>query len=222
MNNLIAHRGFFDNKNGIPENSLQAFNRAMENNYIIELDLHLLKDGNVIVFHDDNLKRMTGVNRKIKDCSYNEIQDLHLLNTKEKIPLFEEVLNLINGKVAILIELKYDVKVGGLERRVIEILKNYNGKYAMQSFNFLSIMWLKKNAPEIVRGQLVSKFSHTIFNVINKPDFIAYSTNYIDKILHKNLRKNKIIVWTVKDKMTYEKYVEFCDNLICEKFDFLN
>lgn len=234
MSNLIAHRGFFDNKNGIPENSMPAFKRAMESNYNIELDVHLLRDGKVVVFHDDNLKRMTGFDKQIKDCTYEEIQNFRLLSTDEKIPLFEEILKLVNGKVAILIELKYDVKVGLLEEKIVDILRNYNGKFAVQSFNPRSIYWFKKNAPEIARGQLASAFLNTrmpliekclmsnmIFNFITKPDFVSYDVKSIDKILHKLNKNMKIIAWTIKDKKTYAKYVEICDNLICENFNFM-
>ena len=156
--NLIAHRGFFDNANGIPENSMIAFERAIENSYIIELDVHLLKDGKIVVFHDDNLGRMTGVDKKIKDCTYEDIKNLRLLKTNEKIPLFEDVLRLVDGRVAILIELKYDVKVGLLEQKILPMLHKYTGKYAVQSFNPMTIMWFRKNAPQIIRGQLAIVF----------------------------------------------------------------
>lgn len=231
---LIAHRGFFDNQNGIPENSISAFKKAIENNYIIELDVHLLKDGKIVVFHDDNLKRMTGIDKPIKDCTYEKIKKLRLLETNEKIPLFQDVLKLVDGKVAILIELKYDEKVGKLEKELTKILKNYNGKFAVQSFNPMSVNWFRKNAPEIIRGQLASEFenskmsssrkflmSNMFFNIITKPDFIAYDVKSIDKIFCKLNKNMKIIGWTVKDKRTYAKYVEICDNLICENFNFI-
>lgn len=232
--NLIAHRGFFDNQNGIPENSMPAFQRAIENNYNIELDVHLLKDGKIVVFHDDNLKRITGFNQAIKDCTYEEIKHLRLLETDEKIPLLEDVLNFVNGKVFILIELKYDVKVGLLEKQLVKILRNYKGKYAVQSFNPRSIYWFRKNAPEMVRGQLSCGFekgqmsfiekyfmSHMVFNCFTKPDFISYDVKSIDKILQKNLKNVKILAWTIRNNHTYEKYVKICDNLICENFNFL-
>lgn len=232
---LIAHRGFFENRIGIPENSMLAFQRAMENDYIIELDVHLLKDGKVIVFHDDNLKRMTGLDKPVKDCNYAEIRKLSLLETREKIPLLKDVLNFVDGKVALLIELKYDVKVGLLEKEVLKILENYCGKYAVQSFSPKSVFWFKKNAPEVARGQLASGFekskmskiekyfmSNMIFNYFTKPDFIAYDVKSIDKILHKKKQNDKILAWTVRDKLTFEKYVKKCDNLICENFNFLD
>ena len=230
--NLISHRGFFDNQKGIPENSLLAFQRAIENNYIIELDVHLLKDGKIVVFHDDNLKRMTGLDKNIKDCNFNEIRNLQLLGSNEKIPLFCDVLKLIDGKVPILIELKYDVKVGLLEKSLVNELRNYEGKYAIQSFNPRSVYWFKKNAPEIERGQLSCAFenkkfierylmSNMFFNIFTNPDFISYDVKSIDKILHKKRKNTKLFAWTVRDKKTYEKYVEFCDNLICENFNFI-
>ena len=75
---LIAHRGYHDIKIGIPENSIPAFERAIQNKYIIELDVHILKDNNIVVFHDDNLKRMTGIDKEIKLTTYNEIKNLNL------------------------------------------------------------------------------------------------------------------------------------------------
>lgn len=132
--NLIAHRGFFDHEQAIPENSFLAFMRAMEYHFIIELDVHLLKDSQIVVFHDDNLKRMTGLDKEIKNCTYEEIRKLKLLRTNEKIPLLKKVLNLVEGKVPLLIELKYDVKTGLLEKELMQVLSQYKGKYAVQSF----------------------------------------------------------------------------------------
>ena len=231
---LIAHRGFFDNKNGIPENSMLAFAKAMENNYTIELDIHLLKDNKIIVFHDDNLKRMTGMDKLVKDCTYKEIENLHLLNTNEKIPLLEDVLKLVNGKVTILIELKYDVKNGLLEKEMMKLLVNYAGKYAVQSFSPLTIYWFKKNEPEVVRGQLSCSFSKSqmsklkkycmanmLFNLFTKPDFVSYDIKSAYRIADKIKPKKLLLGWTVRNKTEYEKNVEICDNLICENFKFI-
>ena len=83
----IAHRGFFDNKNGIPENSLPAFQKAVDAGLGIELDVQLSKDGYLLVFHDEDLKRMCGVDKKIRELNYAEIQQYTLLDTQERIPL---------------------------------------------------------------------------------------------------------------------------------------
>ena len=111
--NLIAHRGLHNDK--YPENSLGAFKRAIRKNYIIEFDVHLLKDGTAVVFHDDNLYRMCGKRKKIKDFTYDELKKIKLLDTNYTIPTLDSVLKLIEGKVPIIVELKYDVKVGLLE-----------------------------------------------------------------------------------------------------------
>ena len=200
--NLIAHRGYHNNE--IKENTLEAFKKAIDNNYIIELDVHILKDGNVVVFHDDNLKRLTGIDKKIKDTTYEEIKNLNLLNTKQRIPLLKEVLKIVNGKVPLLIELKYDTKVGMLEDKVLEILQKYNGLYALQSFNPRTLIYLKKKNPNIPRGILVSDYKNTKINIIKKiilkkmllnsiikPDFISVNYNYLES---KNINHYVIIL----------------------------
>ena len=226
-NNLIAHRGVHDNKK-IPENSILAFKSAIKYGYIIELDLHLLKDGNVVVFHDDNLKRMTGIDKKIKDCTYDEIKDIKLLGTNNHIPLFSDVLDLVSGKVPLLIELKYDTKVGELEKKVLSLLKDYSGKYAIQSFNPLSIYYLKKHAPSVIRGQLLinpkkkANFLKKLYvrsillNKLSKPDFISYDiTGPLSKRLSKAKDDILVLGWVVKDKKDILKNKDACDNFIC-------
>ena len=227
-NNLIAHRGLH-NKN-IPENSMKAFKEAIKKNYIIELDIHLLKDNNIVVFHDDNLKRMTGINKKIKNSTYEEIKNLTLLDSDEHIPLLIDVLKLINGKVPLLIELKYDTKVGLLEDELINILKNYQGLYAFQSFNPKSLIYLKKKTKNIPRGILVSDFKNNHMNVIKKlilkkmflnflvkPDFLSVKYNYLNnKTIKKHKDKKLILTWTIRSMDDINKYKDFCDNFIVE------
>ena len=228
---IIAHRGVHNEKD-IIENSLEAFKEAVNKNYIIELDVHFLKDGDVVVFHDDNIERMTGINKNLKDCTYDEIRNIKLLNKNTYIPKFSDVLKLVDGKVPILIELKNDNKVGLLESSLVQILKKYNGKYAVQSFNPLSIMWFKNNYPNIIRGQLVCKFKNKkmdnikkfilktmFFNIITNPDFISHSVDDLSYKEVNKIKKNKFILgWTVRNKERYDELIKYYDNLICEKF----
>ncbi len=230
-NNLIAHRGLHNNTT--PENSVFAFNEAIRNNYIIELDVHMLKDGSVVVFHDDNLKRMTGVDKKIKDTTYDEIKDLKLLNSNEHIPLLKDVLKLVDGNVPLLIELKYDNKVGLLEDRLIDVMKSYKGLYAFQSFNPKSLIYLKKKCPNIPRGLLVSDFSKSNINIIKKvvlkkmifnflvqPDFLSVNYNYLNNKRIQKYKKSKLILtWTVRNKEDLNKYKDLCDNFIVENIE---
>lgn len=225
---LIAHRGMFDNKT-IPENSMKAYKKALNKGYIIELDVHLIKDNNLIVFHDDNIKRMTGIDKKVKDLTIDDINNIRLLSTKEKIPLFKDVLELIDGKVPIIVELKYDRKVGELEKEVVKLLDNYKGLFAVKSFSFFSIKWIRKNRPNYIRGFLMHKqyrnkiedFVCKHFGIfITKPDFVSchYSLhNY--KRIKKFHKKGLVMAWTIKSKTNYNKLKNKYDNLICENIE---
>lgn len=232
--NPIAHRGLFNKEDGIPENSIPAFQRAIENMYPIEIDVHLLKDGNVVIFHDDDLNRMTGLNKKIKDCTYEEIKNLKLNGTEYGIPLLTELLEIVYGRVPILIELKYDRKAGETERALMEIMKNYKGEYAVQSFSPKSLIWFKENFPDIPRGQLSADFKNDrmfiakkfilrniLLNFLTKPDFVSYSVRSLPNKRVENFRKSGKLVlgWTVRNKEAYDKAKKYCDNIIGENFD---
>ena len=167
-NKIIAHRGYHDDSIGIPENSLKSFERAIENGYGIEIDLHLLKDGNIVVIHDDTTGRVTGVEKVLKDCTYDDIKDLKLRNTNLTIPLFKEVLDLVDGRVPLLIEYKYDNKPGDLEAKSMELLKEYRGEFAVQSFNPASVKWFKDNYENIPRGQLSRDYANDPMCFIKK------------------------------------------------------
>ena len=224
---LIAHRGCHDIEKNVPENSMLAFDKAVENNYIIELDVHILKDGNIVVFHDDNLKRMTGVNKKIADCFYNELKNVKLQNSDESIPLLKDVLKLVNGKVPIIIELKSDTKNYFLEKELINLLKNYPGKCAIKSFNPFSVRYFYKNYPDIIRGIIISEYNKkkkktAIFgkrwlNIIAKPDFISYDIRALPNRRITSYKKKRLVLgWTIRNNDDLKKAKQYCDNYICE------
>lgn len=229
---LIAHRGLHDIEFGIPENSIKAFEKAIEKGYIIELDVHLTRDKEIVVFHDDDLKRLCNIDKKIKNLDYNEINNLSLLNTNSFIPKFVDVLNLVNGKVPILIELKYDNKIGLLESEIAKVLDKYTGDFAIQSFNPLSLLWFRINRRNIIRGQLMSKYNNTKMNIVKKfflknmllnfftnPHFISCDVhNTPIEHVKKIRKKRKVLGWTIKSIIEYDKYCKEYDNLICEKF----
>ena len=140
-NRPIAHRGYFNEK--APENSLAAFQNAIDHGYAIEMDVQLLKDGTIIVFHDKHLKRMTGFDKDLKEVTYEEIKHLKLLDTDEGIPTFRSFLEFIDGRVPIVIEFKNESTSNLLEEKGYDILRSYRGDYVIQSFNPLSIYWFK-------------------------------------------------------------------------------
>lgn len=229
----IAHRGL--HTKDIPENSLSAFENALKNNYAIELDVQFTKDKEVVVFHDENLKRMTNDTRNIEDVNYDELKNLRLGNTNEIIPTLEEVLELVDSKVAILIEIKDCKDYIELSEKTYEILKGYEGNYAIQSFNPFIVEWYKNNASEVVRGQLSGTFTegseslnsfekfalkNMLLNFKSKPNYIGYDLEGIPKSKLESLRKKgvPIIVWTVKNKEDMEKAYKYSDNITFENF----
>jgi len=232
--NLIAHRGYHDRKNGIPENSLAAYKRAMDEGFGMEIDLHLLKDGEIVVMHDDSTGRMTGINKKLKECTYEDIKNLRLEETSEKIPTLKEVLKLVNGKVPLLIEFKYDLKAGLLEEAAMKLLKDYKGKFAIQSFNPFSLIWFKKNYPNVPRGQLASDYKgehlsrikkyilkNLYTNIITRPDFISYSIAALPNKRVEKYRNSGVLLggWTIRNKEDFEFSKNNCDFSVCENMN---
>lgn len=187
-----------------------------------------MKDGNIVVFHDNNLKRLCGINKRISNCTYVELLKCKLLNTSDKIPLLENVLKLVNGRVPILIEVKYYKKYGILEEKLMKILDKYNGKYAIQSFYFKTILWFKKNRNDVVLGLLSMGFKSSllnsicktyIFNLLLNPDFISYNINGISNYIIGLKNKKLLLGFTVKNKKDYSYSKKYFDNLICENMN---
>lgn len=186
---LYAHRGLHDNESQAPENSMAAFQKAVDAGYGIELDVQLSKDKVPVVFHDFTLKRICGVEGKVEDYTYEELQKFPLAKSDQRIPKFSEVLKLVDGKVPLIVELKIE----GLNTEVCpladELLRAYQGVYCMESFNPLGVKWYRDHRPEVFRGQLAEQFlkhkefnsplyfvlQNLMFNFLTKPDFIAYN-----------------------------------------------
>lgn len=189
---LYAHRGLFGGD--LPENSMAAFAAAVEAGYGIELDVHTTTDGVAVVHHDDSLIRLCGVDKMIEQCSYDEIKDVTLPDGS-RLPLFSEVLALVDGRVPLIVELKAtksaDTRVADVAARELE---NYKGEYCIESFDPFVVKRYKKFRRGVMCGQLagrtyeksdsfsrkVTKFlaEKMVFNVISRPDFVAYQFAY--------------------------------------------
>ncbi len=186
----IAHRGLFTADQTVPENSLAAFSRACEKGYGMELDVQLSRDGRVVVFHDDTLNRMCGVDSRVDALTYEELSELSLKETEQKIPLFSEVLETIGGRGPLIVELKTCSKRSELCSKTYELLKEYKGEYCIESFDPFIVRWFKKNAENVFRGFLSQPPRHygdtfkdkltgallgrLLFNFFARPEFIAY------------------------------------------------
>lgn len=227
----IAHRGLHDKD--CPENSISAFQKAITEGYPIELDVRMIADGTVIVFHDESLSRLTDNDGYIKFLNKSDLDILRLKDSKEKIPTFEEVLKFVDGKVPLLIEIKNPSKVGELEKKVIELLKDYKGEYAIQSFNPYVLEYFYKHAPNILRGQLAGYFKKEKLSFFKKyalkrmllnkkishPDFISYEARKIPNRFTRKYRKLPLLAWTVRSQSEYIRVVKHCDNVIFENFE---
>lgn len=212
-----AHRGLHGSKSIAPENSLKAFQLAVEEGYGIELDIQLTKDNIPVVFHDESLDRVCGVSKILKECSYEELQDFTLYDSKEKIPTFIEVLDLVDGQVPLIVEFKDESKDMLICNIVSDYLDSYKGVYCIESFNPLIVLWYKRNRKDVVRGQLSTHHTrknktfktivrnfileYLLLNFLTKPDFIAYNHKYKDNlsfVLCKKLFKTKTVAYTIK------------------------
>lgn len=231
-----AHRGLHD-KPTVPENSLAAFRAAVEKGYAIELDVHLMRDGNIAVIHDASLKRTAGDDVKIEDLETADLSKYTLEESNEKIPTFREVLDLVDGKVPLLVEIKPEGNCAAVTKRTVEMLREYKGEYVIESFDPRCILWLKKNAPDIIRGQLTENFIKTrsglkwptrilltslLFNFINSPDFIAVrDTDRYDLPIQiaTKLWGVKKFVWTITDNENLLKLESEGFTPIFEKFN---
>ena len=232
-----VHRGLYDNEHGIPENSMAAFRRAVDKGYGIELDVHLTADNQLVVFHDDTLTRMCGMNKKISSFLYSDLMQLRLLGTEEGIPLFKDVLELIDGKVPLIIELKVDGSNQNLLCPLVwQLLSRYKGDYCIESFHPFVLQWFKRHEPQVVRGQLSCNFfkenphcdivlflmSNLMTNFFTHPDFIAYKYLDLDNpavIYNRKLFHIMTVVWTIPGKPTYDRFKNKVDVMIFEGFE---
>lgn len=223
----FAHRGLHNNSTA-PENSMAAFRRAKEKGYGVELDVHLMSDGNLAVIHDSSLLRTAGVERKIEELKVEDLKEYFLEGTAENIPLLSEVLSLFDGAVPLIVEIKSDGKnFAKLTKTVCEQLKNYSGAYCVESFDPRVIYWLKKNEPDIIRGQLSENYfkndkstlpfplkllmTGLSTNCLTKPDFVAYrfaDRNHISYKLCRKIWKVQGVGWTI----TKDSDIKSADN----------
>lgn len=217
-----AHRGLFDNDSDAPENSLAAFQKAVDAGYGIELDVQLSKDNKLVVFHDASLKRMCGIDGKVWDYTLEELQQMKLANSNETIPTFEQFLEVVNGKVPFILEFKLDRAQTKVCELANEVLKNYTGPYCIESFHPLALIWYRKNRPDVLRGQLCEEFfrnetykgkplfmilPYLPFNFITRPDFIAYNHLHAHNISRRICKAFGAlnVTYTIKNTEEYER-----------------
>lgn len=212
---MYAHRGLYDNSSEAPENSMRAFQKAVEAGFGIELDIQLSKDGVVVVFHDFTLKRVCGRPGKVGDYTWKELQGFSLFGSQESIPCLKDVLDMVKGRVPLIVEFKIERTDLALCPAADQLLRDYGGRYCIESFNPLGVWWYRRNHRDAVRGQLSDGFlkekeyrgffgfllQNLCFNWLGRPDFIAYNHKYpniLSRRLCRELYKSTAAAWTIK------------------------
>ena len=210
-----AHRGLHGG--AVPENSLEAFELACREGKGIELDVQLSRDGEVMVFHDYTLVRMTGVDKKLCELDASELSTLALADSEQRIPTFSEVLSLVDSRVPILVELKGEDLSSELCPKVAQMLLSYKGDYCIESFNPLLVKNIQKYLPDAYCGLLYTNVCREkkkksalnilltvmAFNFLARPDFIAYDkkdrNSFFVRLTTKFYRAPRF-VWTLKNE----------------------
>lgn len=231
----VAHRGLHDIKLGVPENSPLAFQRAIDAGHPIELDVHLANDGVPVVFHDHELRRLTGRDGTLLDVDSRTLADLCLLGTNEHPPTLAQVCAQVAGRVPLLIEIKhkYGVTPRALPGAVAQVLESYGGEFAVQSFHPGTVAWFQRNRPSWPRGQIADGrassrrhtplFRHVALQLLLRrfhgaPHFIAYNVRYLPEPLTVAARARglPVLTWTVRTAEDRAIAARYADNIIFE------
>lgn len=216
-----AHRGLHDET--APENSRAAFSAAIAEGYGIEMDVRLTADKIPVVFHDDSLARVCGIEGKVSAMTLEELRTARLGNSEEGIPTFAEFLTLVSGQVPLLIEIKGEDSNTEVCEKIADLLDNYDGLFSVQSFNPLYLSWFKQNRPGFLRGLLYSNFVRSnpemsavrkyaltwmLLNFLARPDFVAYHHEYphgLPLMLCRDVFNIPCLTWTVRSNEAASK-----------------
>ena len=233
-NRDYAHRGLWNAER--PENSLAAFAAARDAGYGIELDVHLTADGCLVVHHDDSLKRMCGKDVKIGASTAAEVCACRLKDTDEHVPTFDEVLEVVGGRIPMIVELKTENNVDALCRAVHDRMRRYDGVWCMESFDPRAVRWFRRHASEIIRGQLANGGSvlkakpgkrldlfvlkSQLGNALGRPDFIAYQASSDNNLPMKLVRHMRplLVCWTIRSQEMMDRQRTRYDIQIFEGF----
>ncbi len=211
----------------------------MEKGYGCELDVQFTSDKKLIVFHDNDYKRSSGVDRKVWEVPYDEAKRMKLFNSAQTVPLFSEVLACVAGRGPLIVEIKaegidcnwyYEVCAATLEA-----LRAYKGAWCVESFHPMVVRWFKKNAPDVVRGQLVNGWrawkgsintaaafliDKLCSNVLARPHFVAYREQDIGFPLRLAQRLGALsVAWTCRTRERQAELEKTQDAVIFEHYE---
>ena len=228
----IAHRGLHDPS--APENTMAAFDRAVAAGLPIELDVHLSRDGEIVVFHDDTLDRLTGQSGPVSERDWSELRTMTVAGTDERIPSLPEVFDRVAGRVPIVVEIKNRGRAGPLELAVASLLRSARGRFTVQSFNPWTLLWFRQHAPEHPRGLLSTDFTdetlppheklllqHLVPALFVRPAYIGYDLRCLPHWAPSMARAFglPLLAWTIRSEAELARAREVADNVIFESID---
>lgn len=231
---MFAHRGLHNAQQHVPENSLAAFRLAREAGYGVELDVQRTKDGHLVILHDPSLERACGKPGRVSDYTLAELSAFRLFGTDERIPLLSDALDTLGSETPVIVELKPGRDWTALCEGVRNMLACHPGIYCIESFDPRLVQWFRKNAPDVLRGQLSEAYryssknlpwylalamSRMLSNVIARPQFSAYRVG--SKCLSVRLVERlgaMRVVWTVRTAEEASQLRPATDCIIFEGF----
>lgn len=224
----IAHRGLHDLNQTRWENTLSAFKAAIAADFAIECDVHLTKDGQVVVFHDDELKRLTGREGRISALTGAEATALSIGGTDDHVPTLRQMLDLVAGRVPLVIELKgVEGRDDGLVAAVAKELANYQGQVAIMSFDHHLIRHFASDAPDIpggltAEGTSVKDLEAHFSMLAHGLSFVSYNVHHLPNPFISFVQQKlsmPVISWTIRDKDMQRHSDLNVDQITFEGFD---
>ncbi|HJJ27784.1 MAG TPA: glycerophosphodiester phosphodiesterase family protein [Methanocorpusculum sp.] len=231
---FIAHRGLWGK--GAAENTLPAFKNAVKAGYGIELDVRLTRDGEVVVFHDDTLLRAAGIDRRIEEMTFAELERVRIFEECAAVPKFSAVLAEIQGKVPVIVELKPQKNTKELCAKTAALLDLYRGAFCIESFSPAAVFWFRLHRKHFLRGILTTSFfaekvqvnffakliqENLLSNFLTYPDFIACDVRHkkqVSQFICRYLFAPAVVFWTVQDEKTLKESLDTGDIFIFDSF----
>jgi glycerophosphoryl diester phosphodiesterase len=234
----IAHRGLHTKSKGIIENTESAFAAAIKGNYAIECDVQLTGDGEAVVFHDDDLDRLTEANGPVKALTAKELKRVKFKATTERMQTLAELLEQVDGRSTLVIELKslWDEN-DALAMRSLQILENYKGPCCLMSFDPSLVARLRELSPQTVRGIVADRATHPFYNTLpvakryamrtfshlaeTQPHFVSYNWRDLPFEPVTEIRRlgHPVISWTARSKEDASQALRYCDQVTFEGFN---
>jgi glycerophosphoryl diester phosphodiesterase len=233
----IAHRGLHNKAKGVIENTESAFTAAIEHDYAIECDVQLSADGEAIVFHDDDLDRLTEAKGPVKALTTKELKHTKLKATNDRMQTLAELLEQVDGRSTLVIELKslWDDNEA-LAKRAVEVLESYEGPCCLMSFDPSLIAAVRRLSPHTVRGIVADRATDPYYNTLplakrieirnfthlsrTQPHFVSYNWRDLpfDPVTEIRAGGHPVITWTVRSKEEASQALRYCDQVTFEGY----